>query len=636
MVGESSQFSGQCSRVNSCLVWIDETSRTLAGHAWNCAMGDQSLIQQCVNSLASTPYWDNVVVSGPRITEESRAKFRLAANVQLHSSDSFRHLVSEVSQQSCCEDNHVAFLHGLFGLELFSLEFLSRLITHHHQTGVGFTVADHLPAPLYAYVFKVNALSLVNSVPKEVAIPDNPGDLFRIVKEAVKIVTPGEKQDWVSLSFLNYFNITPKSVPPYIPWSSPSDAKLLEYVRRIENPPGSVARLSALREILTTRWEDECRKDKVGPRNTGGRKRVLYASNPSAFSGSEQCLISTVRAVANCDWDVHCLVALEGNFAEGLRRSGATVHCPGRDFSAPSVANAVFIDTLFDSIRPSLVHCNAVVGVPLLAVSRIRDIPLAQWVRVANVDGLIEHLICADLITTVSRFVAMRVSEAMVRPHKIHLLYDCVDTELFSPAAVPMRDIRLEYGISGSAFVVLCVARFVPYKRIDVLISAIADVRQALPEVILILMGEKQKSYEWYYSKCVLDLEQRGIRGITRLIDFEADIASFELAADVIVLCSEDEPLGTVVLEGMALGKPVVVSNSGGLPEMVEHGKSGLHCTPGSADSLKRQILALAANRDFGRELGQNARERVVSQFSFRAHAKRLRDLYSDLTEEFR
>jgi glycosyltransferase involved in cell wall biosynthesis len=290
------------------------------------------------------------------------------------------------------------------------------------------------------------------------------------------------------------------------------------------------------------------------------------------------------------------------------------------------------IDNLIEEIEPDLIHCNAAVGLPLLAVSRMRGIPLIQWVRIADLDGFMDHLVSADMITVVSAFIARETAKQMVRADKVRVLYDCVDTDRFSPGTEPPRKIRAELGITEDEFVVLCIARFVPYKRIDVLIRAIAMTARRHSSVRLIIIGERQSGADTY-EKAVLAIQELGLGSRTTLLGFQHDVLSFEAAADTVVLCSEREPLGTVVLESMALGRPVIVAASGGLIEMIEDEVSGLYCQPNDPYSLSKQICRLIESRTLREAFGKRARECAVEVFSMNAHAGRLLSLYQELIE---
>jgi glycosyltransferase involved in cell wall biosynthesis len=110
-------------------------------------------------------------------------------------------------------------------------------------------------------------------------------------------------------------------------------------------------------------------------------------------------------------------------------------------------------------------------------------------------------------------------------------------------------------------------------------------------------------------------------------------VAEILNAMDVFVLPSLGEGMSNTLLEAMACGLPVVVSRAGGNPEVVEDQKSGWFFTPSDVRNLADQLERLAANTETRRQLGLNARERVVQLFSLGGMMQRYRSLYLGLAQ---
>ncbi len=523
--------------------------------------------------------------------------------------------------------------HGLFGLGLVPIQFWNELISDHDQTGADITIATDLPSPLFAAVCEGKILQMLGALPPDVALPEDASLSLRKLAEAAN--HQGERIVMRTKSFLQHYGVGWEYVARYIPSASAADFRLLE--QAIENSVGvrsggPLEGLVNLRSILVEQLERTHRRRSSQPTSISPlRRRILYASNPSAFSGGEQCLVSTVQALGRYDIELHCLVALEGVFTERLRAAGAVVHCPHRDFGTANIPTFVQLDAFLEQVQPDLIHCNGIVGPPLLALSRLKGIPLAQWARVAEMESLSAHLVAADSITAVSKFIARRASEELIRPQKVHVLYDPVDCGHFSQSTQTTRDIRRDLGIGPKEFMVLCVARFVPYKRHDVLMRAVALARQTHCNIRLVLVGEPETGRQDYYCSCMEQLRSLDLARSTLVLGFQQDIRSVEAASDAVVVCSDNEPLGTVVLESMALERPIIVSASGGLPEMIEDEITGLHCVPGDHSSLARQLCRICEETALGTHLGANARARAIERFSLEAHARSLLSIYEQI-----
>lgn len=615
-----------------CAVWAHPFSESLKNMGWWASFRGVPLLEYCVGQLAGSTDWPLVLVSPYGGSRRARAAAD-RCGVQMCSVSSDNSVIGLTEASQLLSVDRILMVHGLFGLGLIPFEYLRELIAEHVASAAAVTMSAQLPSPLYAVLCERAVLRMLSELPRAFSIPDDPPQVLEVLIGAAGARKRSEKELTVHRKrFQERYRVDSRQLPKHIPWIFPRDRLLVEQALEAGGAQDPLAGLASLRDLLTDQMEGTRRKPSgVMSREPNRTTRVLFASNPSAYSGGEQCLVNTVEALRNQGFELHCLVALDGLFAERLRETGAIVHCPQHDFAQPIAANILQMDDLLEQVKPDVVHCNAIVGPPLLAVSRMRGIPLVQWVRVARMNGFADHLAFADRITAVSSFIAAIVSEEMVHTEKIRVLYDAVDVDRFSPRTKPARDVRQELGIAGNEFVVLCIARFAPYKRHDVLAHAVAQVYRKHPNLRLILVGEAQRGYEDYHNRCMKLLQDLDLVTRTTVMEFDSDVLSIESAADAIVLCSEDEPLGTVVLEGMALGRPIVVAASGGLPEMIQHGFSGLHCVPGDFNSLADRLSTLIEDRSLGESFGRNAREVAVERFSLAVHARTLRCLYEEI-----
>lgn len=105
-------------------------------------------------------------------------------------------------------------------------------------------------------------------------------------------------------------------------------------------------------------------------------------------------------------------------------------------------------------------------------------------------------------------------------------------------------------------------------------------------------------------------------------------------AADIYVMTSVYEPFGLVVAEAMAAGKPVIVTNVGGMPEIV--GDAGLTVDARDVDALAEAMLKLLKDEELRRKLGEKARERIEKSFSAESVGERLVQIYGSLLKDER
>lgn len=198
-----------------------------------------------------------------------------------------------------------------------------------------------------------------------------------------------------------------------------------------------------------------------------------------------------------------------------------------------------------------------------------------------------------------------------------------VDTDLFSPG--DRAEARLKLGISPDASVLLCVAKDIatnPYKGFDTLIAACEQLASRGLVATLLAVGS--------------DLPARRIGAVdVRFTSFVSDpsaLTAYYRAADVFVLPSRAEALGLTIIEAMSCGLPVVASNAGGIPEVVEDGVSGLLFEAGNADALAEKLASLLGDPALRARLGVAGAARAKQRFSVHAQAQSYLAYYADVT----
>ncbi|MGB0383350.1 MAG: glycosyltransferase family 4 protein [Ardenticatenaceae bacterium] len=166
------------------------------------------------------------------------------------------------------------------------------------------------------------------------------------------------------------------------------------------------------------------------------------------------------------------------------------------------------------------------------------------------------------------------------------------------------------------------VGRLTTQKGVDLLLEAWAQLAEPR-ELILVGDGAERPALEALASE--LKLDHVTFTGSTN------DVRSYLQQADLFVLPSRAEGIPNAMLEAMACGLPVVASRVGGIPDVVEDGESGLLVPPDDVPALVGALDRLLADSDLRRQMGQKARERVVSDYSLKAATTRHLDLYREV-----
>ena len=113
--------------------------------------------------------------------------------------------------------------------------------------------------------------------------------------------------------------------------------------------------------------------------------------------------------------------------------------------------------------------------------------------------------------------------------------------------------------------------------------------------------------------------------------DFRKDIPRIIASLDLLVLTSEKEHFGRVLIEAMACAKPVVATNAGGVPEIVKDGETGILVPPKDSSAMAEAIITLLQDKERARRMGLAGRERVEKMFDIKENARKTEEIYKNL-----
>lgn len=178
---------------------------------------------------------------------------------------------------------------------------------------------------------------------------------------------------------------------------------------------------------------------------------------------------------------------------------------------------------------------------------------------------------------------------------------------------------------------VVCAARLSPQKGVDVLIEAADLLRGQIPAARVEVFGSSQPGWERYAETVDRRIVELDLSGSVQLCGFVDRPSDHWRSASVYVQPSRTEGLPLAVLEAMTMGLPVVASDVGGLPEVVEHGRTGFLVPPDDPKALSSAIADLLENREKARRIGAAARQRVLGRFTATSMTDAMEALYSEL-----
>ncbi|CAM5262443.1 MULTISPECIES: glycogen synthase [Streptomyces] len=219
-------------------------------------------------------------------------------------------------------------------------------------------------------------------------------------------------------------------------------------------------------------------------------------------------------------------------------------------------------------------------------------------------------------------------------PARVHVVHNGIDTRLYRPDHG--TDALTRHGIDPARPYVLFVGRITRQKGVPHLLRAVRDIE---PGTQVVLCAGAPDTPEIDREFRELFEELRGVRAgvfwIPQMLP-RTEVIQLLTHATVFVCPSVYEPLGIVNLEAMACGTPVVASRVGGIPEVVDDGRTGLlvDVDDGFESGLARALDAVLGDPDAARRMGEAGRARAVGEFGWDAVARRTAGLYEEILKQ--
>jgi glycosyltransferase involved in cell wall biosynthesis len=356
-------------------------------------------------------------------------------------------------------------------------------------------------------------------------------------------------------------------------------------------------------------------------------------------------------------YEVHVVAARKGTQPREETCNGVQVHRVALPFNVNALMR---VGSLVGDGAGWVVHTHATCGiftVPLRKLDRIRLVSHSHGTSRSHhvpirfksgglvvdystlgitYDMVREKLLwrTADRVLTVSRTLMNDIHESYQVPEsRLRVVYNGADTRLFRPDSSSQLPSPLR-ALEGRK-IILYVGHFGLRKGIFFLIRAMRAVRAEVPDCHLVCIGGVP---DWlggqdYWGLLRGEIEKSGVGECVTLMDKvrNAELPDYYRAARVFALPSYYETISKVTMEAMACGVPVIATNTGGIPEVVEDGKTGILVPYASVDALASALTTLLRDDRASRRMGEMGRARVEQNFTWESVANRVRSAYDEL-----
>ncbi len=358
-------------------------------------------------------------------------------------------------------------------------------------------------------------------------------------------------------------------------------------------------------------------------------KTILFVETGSGYGGSAVCLASLIEWLDRAAYRPVVAYYHDGLGIERIQRQGVLMVRLHRGRSWWELVRLIHRE------RVDLVHGNNDL------YSHVASVLAANWTR----RPYLMHMRGIRALTRIERWLARRITHFVVLSkigqafyikegmpaERITMIHDALDLAMFN-GRLDGRAMRRSLGIPDGAVVVGIVSRLVPKKGHWDLLHAVAQLSHELPQVRCLIVGGDPGPHGTYMKQ--LKEFTRALKIQERVIftGWRDDIPAVTASFDIAVQASEYlEGFGTSILEAMALGKPVVATAVGAIPEVIEDGTTGRLVPPANPDALADELRRLVADRALRERYGRAGRERVEQLFDQRNQIKQVEALYTQL-----
>lgn len=286
--------------------------------------------------------------------------------------------------------------------------------------------------------------------------------------------------------------------------------------------------------------------------------------------------------------------------------------------------------------RVALVHLNNSIirNHPWMVAARIARIPCITHERGINPAFPRRAVVLANrlaAIICISRAVHdnfQSLGLAHLRLVTIHNGLDPAEMKVTRSAT----EIRVELGIGPHSRLIGIVGNIKPWKGQEVVIRAMSALKDRHPDLVCLLLGDNSPDDSRYREHIASLIADLGLDGRVIVTGFRADVANYVNALEIQVHASVNpEPFGRVLLEGMALRKPLVASGGGAVPEIVVDEITGLLFEPGNPSSLATCLVRLLADPGLAATMGAAGRLRLETEFSIQHNVQATQAVYREI-----
>ncbi len=364
--------------------------------------------------------------------------------------------------------------------------------------------------------------------------------------------------------------------------------------------------------------------------------RTLHINTEHTFRGGERQVMLLMQGLTERGHEASLIAQPGGELARRAEQAGIAVHKIRMRGEADPIALALICAKLrrldCHIVHMHTAHAHTLGVAASLLTGRGRRIVSRRVVSKVG-DSLASRLKYRRGVTryiAISEAVKHVLAEGGVAPERVSVVNSCVDLRRFGNVPDKSGELRPEFGIPQRAPVVGAVGALCPPKGFSHFVGAIPFVTEDVPAARFVLVGDGELRAELEKMAVALGL------GRDRLIfaGWRREVPELLNLFDVFVSSSVMEGLGTSVIEALAVKTPVVVTDAGGIPEIVEDGVNGLVVPAADDRALANGITRALNNRGLCARMAEAGYRTVLERFTPERMVERTISVYRDVLND--
>ncbi|ALA59906.1 putative Glycosyl transferase group 1 [Nitrospira moscoviensis] len=361
---------------------------------------------------------------------------------------------------------------------------------------------------------------------------------------------------------------------------------------------------------------------------------VVFIHGVAAIGGAERELLLYVERLPQHGLTPIVICPPDGALSAELRMRRAPVHAaefpPWRKWTTMFRRRRAVrqLAMMLERLNPDVVHVNDIWWVPqtMLAVNGM-NLPVIAHVRQEIEPPKVSRyrLNHAGLVLAVSRQIEESIKASGIDAARVRTLYSGLD---LPPGALACdrQAVRRQLSIPPDALLLGTVANLFERKGYDVMLAALARVVKTEPSVQYVIVGTGDPAYERALRSQVQALE---LSRHVQFAGFQDPVYPYIAAMDLYVQPSRMEGFGIAVIEAMAMGKAVIGTATGGLPEVIVHEETGLLVPPDDPGALAEAVRVLLKNLEKRERFARAGQDRAKTHFTIDAMMQGLTSAYA-------